>query len=362
MRKKVILIILIMVVLVSGGIGAAAYGWHAWAGKTGNIGWPGDGAAGQDAGVGRVNVLLVGADERQQDAKFNTDSLILASIDPDSKLIAMLSIPRDTRILLPKYGYVKINSVLALTDYPTLLAQVSNLTGLTVNSYIETNFSGFKSVIDTLGGITVDVEKDMYHDTEEGGADGVINLHKGVQRLNGIKALQYARFRSDALGDISRTARQQAVLKAVAKEMLQPGTIPKLPVLIPQLMKAVHTNLSLGNLLKLARVAAGFDSAGVITQTLPGGFLDLDGVSYWDVDEEEAKTVTRNLLKGVTTDKVIDHQLGLDLQQPIQPASPHPNNPVPKLPGNSQDPNGQGSTGFQDVLQKGWPAGPDGAA
>ena len=355
-RKKMILIIVLIVAI--GGVGAAGYGW--WhAKKTGNTGLPGSTAASADTMVNRVTVLLVGADQRTPDPKFNTDTLILASVDQADKRISLLSIPRDTRILLPKFGYVKINSVMALTGYPSLLTEVSDLTGVPVNGYIETNFDGFKSVIDTLGGITVNVEKDMYHNTYEDGPDGVINLHKGVQRLDGVKALQYARFRSDALGDISRTARQQAVLKAVAKEMLQPGTIPKLPRLIPQLMQAVHTDLSLGDLLKAARVAIGFSSANVVTQTLPGGFLDLDGVSYWDVDPGEAKKVMSNLLNGITTGQVVDQESGVDLLKPVTPV---PGNPPPKVPGNSQDPNGQGSTGYQDVLQKGWPAGQDGAA
>jgi cell envelope-related function transcriptional attenuator common domain len=300
------------------------------------------------AGAGiqsRVNVLLIGADQRSEVTKYNTDSLILAMIDPDTKRISLLSIPRDTRIYLPGHGYIKINSVVALTDMETLQESVEELTGEALAGYVQTNFQGFKKIIDTLGGITVDVEKDMYYETGDA-EDGYINLHKGVQRLDGAKALQYARFRHDALADISRTARQQVVLKAVAKEMFKLSTLPKLPFLIPELMQAVHTNLSAGDIFALTKAAVGFDSSNVVSQTVPGTFYDQNGVSYWKVDPTEVRNVVQNLLLGRTTDKVID-QDNVDL---LKPVSPTPSKPLPKVPGNSQDPNGTKSSGYQTYI------------
>ncbi|HWQ41846.1 MAG TPA: LCP family protein [Desulfosporosinus sp.] len=290
----------------------------------------------------RVSILLIGADQRSEEIKFNTDSLILASVDPETQRISLLSIPRDTRVSLPGRGYLKINAVAALTDLATLQECVEDLTGEEISGYVQTNFQGFKKVIDTLGGITVDVEKDMYYETGDI-EDGYINLHKGVQRLDGSKALQYARFRHDALGDISRTARQQVVLKAVAKEMFQLKTLPKLPFLIPQMMQAVHTNLATKDVFTLAKVAVGFQSSNVASQTLPGTFLDMDGVSYWKVDPIEVRKVVKNLLQGITTDKVIDQE-NVDL---LKPVTPTPSKPLPKVPGNSQDPNGRKSSGYQ---------------
>ncbi|MHB1652090.1 MAG: LCP family protein [Desulfitobacteriaceae bacterium] len=308
----------------------------------------------------RVNVLLIGTDQRLEEKKYNTDSLILASVDPQAQRISLLSIPRDTRIHLLGYGEQKINAVASLASLEALQKTVSDLLGVPVSGYILTNFAGFKQIIDTLGSITVNVEKDMYYETGDK-VDGYINLHKGVQRLDGSQALQYARFRYDALADISRTARQQAVLKAVAKEMFQLSTVPKLPVLIPQLLKAVQTNLSSLEILKLAKVAAGFDSSQVISQTLPGSFMDLDGVSYWKVDPQDAQQVMGRLYEGITTDRVIDNT-PVDLLKPVAPSKP-----IPKVPGNSMDPNGQKSPGHESStdgveVQINWPAGPDGAA
>ncbi|MBC2721417.1 MAG: LCP family protein [Desulfosporosinus sp.] len=291
----------------------------------------------------RVSVLLVGADQRPEQKSFSTDTIILASVDPETKQTSLLSIPRDTRVALKGHGYVKINEVVALTDLATLQSTVEELTGETIVGYVQTNFQGFKKIIDTLGGVTVNVEKDMYYETGDD-EDGYINLRKGEQRLDGAKALQYARFRHDALADISRTARQQVVLKAVAKEVFRISTIPKLPFLVPQLMDVVNTNLAAKDMLTLSRVAVGFDSSKVISQTLPGSFLDLDGISFWKVDPDEVKKVVENLFQGKTTDKIIG-EAEIDLLKPILPT---PKNPPPKVPGNSQDPNGVKSPNYSD--------------
>ena len=311
----------------------------------------------------RVNFLLIGADQRPGEIKFNTDSIIFASVDPKTERASLLSIPRDTRVALSGHGKVKITQVAALTDLSTLQETVGELTGEEIAGYVQTNFAGFKKIIDTLGGITVDVEKNMYYETGDL-EDGVINLRKGVQLLDGSKTLQYARFRHDALADISRTARQQVVLKAVAKEMFKLSTVPKLPFLVPQLMEAVNTNLSTKDILALAKVAVGFDSENVISQTLPGAFQDIDGISYWKVDPEHVKEVVSNLFLGITTKKVIDQQT-VNLLKPVivTPTKPVPKVPdslqdpnvvkeLPKVPGNSEDPNGEGSTGYQDTKKR----------
>lgn len=372
-RKKAFLSIIVLLVAATA-FGAFQLGFFPFS-KHGNGVFSAD-SDGLDTSK-LVSVLLVGADQRQGDTKFNTDSLILASVDPKNQRISLLSIPRDTRVSIPGHPNIKINSVFALEDMETLEGVVSDLTGVPVAGHIATNFDGFKQIIDTLGGITVDVEKDMYYETGDE-KDGYINLKKGVQRLDGSKALQYARFRHDALADISRTARQQEVLKAVAKEMLQISTLPKLPWLIPQLNEAVQTNLSLPDILKISKVAIGFQNVDIVSQTLPGRFLDLKGVSYWEVDPREAKKVMRDLLQGITTAKVIDdHEV--DLLKPV-PSSTI--TALPKVPGNDLDPNGQGSSGYrkdktdnreeitggddagnvEGNVEVHWPLGPDGGA
>ncbi|RNC29530.1 MAG: putative transcriptional regulator YvhJ [Candidatus Dichloromethanomonas elyunquensis] len=333
-RKVFIVIAILFAGIISG---TAAFGYVYFNRDEGDSGltpYFGQNAASLDK---RVSFLLIGTDKRPGESAYNSDSIIVASFDPNTKLITMLSVPRDTRVTLSgSNSFVKINAVPMLRGISGLMNQVTDLTGIPLDGYVLTNFNGFKNIIDTLGGITVNVEKDMFYETGDK-VDGVINLKAGLQQFNGTQALEYARFRHDAMADIGRTARQQNVLKAVAKEILQPSTIPKLPKLIPQLMDAVETNLKLMDLLKLSTAASSFNSSNIVTQTLPGVGLYLDDISYWEVNRNTAKEVAQNLLMGITTDKVVDNMV-VDLLDPVVKAHI-------TVPGNSNDPNGIKSPG-----------------
>ena len=253
---------------------------------------------------GRLNLLLLGMDARTGETNSRTDSIIFASIDTQAKQAGMLSIPRDTRVQIPGYGQDKINAASTYGGPELAVKLVENLLGIPVDYYVSTNFSGFKDIVDTLGGVTIDVEKNMhYYDPTD---NFLIDLKKGEQRMDGDKAIQYVRFRMDALGDISRTQRQQKFLVALAKEMLQPSTIVKLPKLIPQLNKNVQTNLGLMDMFSLARAGKDLDNMNIVTQTLPGNFLDINGVSYWGVEPEKAKLVVASLLRGEKSGSVVD--------------------------------------------------------
>ena len=256
---------------------------------------PGEVAASQGAelNVNRLNVLLLGIDARPGEKDARSDSMIIISIDRDTKKIAMVSIPRDTLVDIPGHGQNKINSANALGGAELARTTVEDLLDIEIPYYVKTNFDGFKEIVDTLGGVDINVEKPMYYPAEN------INLHPGPQRLDGYNALGYVRYRSDALGDISRTERQQKFLTALAKEMMQAKTIIKLPKLVPQIMSAVDTNLSVGDAIFLTRVVSNLDSNNIVTATLPGTFYNYKGASYWKVDEAKAKVALNELFEGL---------------------------------------------------------------
>jgi len=251
----------------------------------------------------QFNVLLIGVDQRPNEKTFsNTDTLLVASINTVNGQVALLSIPRDTQVNIPGYGKEKINAAARLgKGLKTTKALVEEIIGQHIDGYVLTNFAGFKTIIDTLGGITLNVEKDMYYVTGDE-QDGIINLKKGTQRLNGTQALQYARFRQDALADISRTSRQQAVLKAMEKEFLQVKTLPKLPGLISQISKCTETDLSIGEIWSIANIMLRFKNPDITSQTLPGNFLIEDEISYWKVNPLKSHTLVKRLIEeGKTT-------------------------------------------------------------
>lgn len=280
--------------------------------------------------VDRLNVLLLGIDARPGEKDARTDSMILVSIDRDTKKIAMVSIPRDTLVEIPGHGREKINSANLYGGVDLARETVENLMGVKIPYYVKTNFDGFKDIVDTLGGVTIDVEKRMAYRAEG------INLYPGTQRLDGYNALGYVRYRYDTLGDISRTERQQKFLTALAKEMLQAGTILKLPKLAPQIMDAVETNLSLKDMYFLTKVAANLDSQNILTATLPGIFYN-DRGSYWKADEEKAKLVLDDLFAG-TKVATVEGSYTVPTNKVAQKPVPKETKPVTAVPDDGKQP------------------------
>ncbi|CCO07629.1 LCP family protein [Desulforamulus hydrothermalis] len=270
----------------------------------------------------RMNFLLMGIDARQGETRTRTDSLILVSVDKEHNRIAMISLPRDTRVEIPGHGYDKINSANVFGGPELVMQTVSDLTGVKIDHYLMTNVRGFRDIVDALGGVTIDVEKRMYHYDPYDEPDlRKIDLQPGVQRLDGAKALQYVRFRSDALGDVARTERQQKFLKALAKEMMQPSTITKLPKLVPTINKYLDTNLGLSQMITLARAAQNLSNVEIVTQTMPGKFLNLNGVSYWSVDPQQARQVAESLIRDGKVYEVVLGEENINDKTPARQAA-----------------------------------------
>jgi hypothetical protein len=122
----------------------------------------------------------------------------------------------------------------------------------------------------------------------------------------------YARYRYDELGDITRTQRQLKLLTAIGEEIMKPGTITKLPRLVPEIYKNVETNMGLKQMVAMAKAARNIDNVQIVTQTLPGWFLNENGVSYWYVDPEEAKQVAAALFEEGKVVEVVQGEITRD--------------------------------------------------
>ncbi len=245
----------------------------------------------------RVNVLLLGTDDGEVDnpkSPKRSDTMIVASVNPDDKSIILLSIPRDTRVHIPgKNGYDKITHAYAYGGADLAKRTVEELLDIPIHYYMSMDWEGFIKIIDILGGVNLYVEHNMHY--KDPYANLTIYLDQGYQHLDGKKAGQYIRFRSDELGDIGRVQRQMKFLKALSDETFQVGTILKLPSLVSVIKDYVSTDMNMFTMLKLANSVKTFTGGGVHTQMLPGKFGDIKGLSFWIPDDKQTKQIVDQL-------------------------------------------------------------------
>jgi len=245
----------------------------------------------------KINILLVGIDQRYEDEMSRSDTNLLLSIDPKNKKIVIVSLPRDTFVELPGYeGYQKLAHAHSYGGVPLLIKTVENLLGIEIPFYIEINFEGFAKMIDLIGGVTIDVEKDMNYESYLG--DVKIHLKKGLQHLNGEKALMYVRFRMDETGDIGRMERQQKFLKALIEQSLKIENTIRLQKVLVELKNWVRTNLEPWQIIKLGVLFNTIDNGEIITMTLPGypGWYS-DGLSYYFLYPDKLEELINTYLK-----------------------------------------------------------------
>jgi anionic cell wall polymer biosynthesis LytR-Cps2A-Psr (LCP) family protein len=139
--------------------------------------------------------------------------------------------------------------------------------GIEVHHYLVFKFEGFKRIVDAVGGVELDVPKDM--DYEDHWANLSIHLKKGWQHLDGAKAHGFVRFRHDTMGDVGRIERQQMLAKALAQKMKNPSTWKHMPRLLQTLRECVETDLSEDQLASLALFSKGIDTNSFKTEVLP---------------------------------------------------------------------------------------------
>ena len=225
-----------------------------------------------------VSVLVIGVDQTARVTR--SDSILVFHLDPDRKRIGVLSVPRDTRVPVKGHGLTKINHAYAFGGVNLLRETVSNLLSIPIDYYIKVDLKGVSKIIDVLGGLQVDVEKDLQYQDQAAGLE--IDIKEGRQILDGEKAVQYLRFRQDRKGDIGRIERQQYFLQLLSEKMTQPASILRLPLLLKQTYDLVATDLGPKKMLNLAmQFNEAFRSGNIQKGTLPGAITLIDGVSYW---------------------------------------------------------------------------------
>ena len=245
-------------------------------------------------------IMIEGVDQREDDVG-RSDTLMVATVDPRQNRVALLSVPRDTRVKIQGHGWDKINAAYAYGGEKLSQRTLEDFLGVNMDHYVIINTHAFQKIIDAIGGVDIDVEKRMYYADpwdDDGGL--VIDLQPGRQHMDGKTAVTYVRYR-DEEGDIGRIKRQQKFMKACMDKVTSPSIIPKLPIIIKECLSAVKTDLSFRQMLELAGTLRDAQKNGLKTDMVPGKPMYIKGISYWIPDVQELRsTIAKTLGINIT--------------------------------------------------------------
>lgn len=267
-------------------------------------------------GPRRQNILLLGVDSNGEGADLwegtRTDTIILMNVDPRTKSVNALSIPRDSKVYLPdNHGIQKINAAHAIGGIGMTIKTIEDTLGVKVDRYIMVHDDAVKEIVNALGGVDIYVEKNMHYNDFSGKL--FINLTKGEHHLDGKEIVGYLRFRHDPMGDIGRTQRQQWFLRGLMKELQKPETIAKLPEIITVANKYIKTNMSFYELSQYAGLAKHLDMNKIEIAMLPGSPNKKGYISYWILDPDKTQEVVNRVIYREKTDpsSIVDVNAGI---------------------------------------------------
>lgn len=250
-----------------------------------------------------LSILIVGIDEREGDSG-RTDSMVILTINPDTKSTKILSIPRDTRTELidengEEYDYDKINHAYAFGGIEMSINSIEHFLNIPIDYYTEVNMEGFRDIVDAVGGIDV-------YNKYEFELDGTY-LPEGDLHLDGEEALQYARMRKqDPLGDFGRQERQREVISKVINKGASLSTLTNYDDILTALEDNIKTNLTLNEIigiqLEYKDAAKSIEKLEVEGE---GKRLN-NGVWYYIVEDETRQLLSDELRThlGLQTDTV----------------------------------------------------------
>ncbi|MEB3277299.1 MAG: LCP family protein [Lyngbya sp.] len=282
-----------------------------------------------------VNILVMGIDrtedtEADSPASFEgrSDTILLVQFNPTEKSVNLLSIPRDTEVEIPGVGMGKINEAnyWGGTELATETLR-QTLNQIPIHRYVRVSSGAFKELVDLLGGVDVFIPNSMsYIDNTQ---QLKIDLSPGWQTIDGEQADQFARYRSDAYGDIGRIQRQQALMQAIQNRLQNPNILPRLPQIIRVMEKYVDTDLSFNEILSLVNFGLNLEPEQFKMVTLPGRSSGAEEAynSYWIIDDIERDRIVAEYFQedtdsySATESDTTSEKLPLDTKIAIQNAS-----------------------------------------
>src|SRR3989304_667016 len=242
-------------------------------------------------GDGRINILLIGISGSGHDGPNLSDTMLIASIDPINKTIALLSAPRDLYVEIPEHGFAIINSAYALGEdekssgggAALLEKTLSTLLDIPIHYYVVADFTGFEKAIDIIGGIDITVLKainDPFYPARYGYGYDPFYITSGKKHFDGATALKFARSR-ETTSDFDRASRQQQIIMAAKQKVLSLSFLTN-PKKITSLLKTLgdhaRTDLELWEILRLKELMGDVDQNKIVTRVIdnqtPGLLVD----------------------------------------------------------------------------------------
>ena len=250
-------------------------------------------------GTDRVNILVLGVDERErEEGPWRTDTILILTVDPLTLSAGMLSVPRDLWVPIPGYDQRRINTAHYLGDaydYPgggaaLAVETVQHNLGVPIHYYVRLNFRAFVEAVDLIGGLDIFVEEEIndpeYPSSNPANPYGYEHLQipAGMVHMDGALALKYARTRHSSGGDFDRAARQQQVLRAILEKVTTQNMLPVLITQAPQLWEtltdSVATDLSLSEIIALSSLVAEIPGANV-----ESAVIDESCTMFWETPD-----------------------------------------------------------------------------
>lgn len=227
----------------------------------------------------RVNILLLGVDRDparlEQGEPPLSDTMIVVTIDPLTKQVGMLTLPRDLLVTIPGLGDRKINAAYShgsmrdITGPGLVQASVEYNFGIPIHYFAEVDLEGFEQAIDTIGGVTIDVQSPIKDDEYPGEAFNYTRAYfpSGLQHMDGATALRFSRTRHDD-NDFARGNRQQQMLMSLREQAIQLNLITKANQLLKDLGGTVRTDLSPTETLQLAKLGTEIKGSDIHSYSL----------------------------------------------------------------------------------------------
>lgn len=245
---------------------------------------------------GYTNVLVLGLDDAvnvDEAPEKRADAILLVSMENATGKVRILNIPRDTWVpMAQEKGETRLSHVYAVGGAPLMVRTINQMFGISIHQYVVIDLDTFAKIIDAVGGIDIYVERDMDYDDPEAGLS--IHMRQGYRHLDGVGAECYLRYRSDDLGDLGRTQRQQKFVKAFYAKLLRVDTLPKVPQIADILKQNVTTSAELFDSVHIGNVVRKLNAQPPCTIMLPGDFAR-DDDTVWIMDRKATDKVIHEL-------------------------------------------------------------------